>query len=85
MSQPAECLFAEEVDWDITRYADKLPKNPLKSGTKALGEKETELRRRYHPMLDGVIASAPCIIIDVDGIILAWYLPGILSNSRQVQ
>jgi len=44
MSQPAEYLFAEEVDWDITCYADKLLKNPLKSGTKAPGEKETELR-----------------------------------------
>src|SRR5260370_38944359 len=26
----------------------------------------------------------PCIIVDIQGIIMAWYLPGILIDSRQV-
>jgi hypothetical protein len=30
------------------------------------------------------MASTPCIIIDAQGIIMAWYLPKILSDSRQV-
>jgi hypothetical protein len=60
-----------------------LPKKPSKSGTKASHEKEASLRRRYPP-LDGFTASLPCIIVDMQGIILAWYLPGILTDSRQV-
>jgi hypothetical protein len=71
------------VEWDITRYAERLPKKSLRSGTKASHEKEESLRRRYPP-LNGVTASTPCIIVDMQGIILAWYLPGILTDSRQV-
>jgi hypothetical protein len=71
------------MEWDVTRYAERLPKKPLKSGTKASNEREELLRRRYPPP-KGVIASMPCIIVDVHGIIMAWYLLGILSDSRQV-
>ncbi|KAN0103717.1 hypothetical protein V8E52_011699 [Russula decolorans] len=70
------------VGWDVTRYVDMLPKKPSKPGTKKAHEKEASLRRRYPP-LDGVTASLPCIIVDMQGIILAWYLPGILTDSRQ--
>ncbi len=71
------------MGWDITRYAEKLPKKPFKPGTKSSKEKEASLRLQYPP-LNGATASAPCIIVDIDGIILAWYLPGILSDFRQV-
>ena len=60
-----------------------LPKKPSKSGTKASNEKEASLRWRYPP-LNGDTASLPCIIVDMQGIILAWYLSGILTDSRQV-
>ena len=50
---------------------------------KAAKEKEGSLKEQYHP-LEAVIASTLCIIVDMQGIILAWYLPGILSDSRQV-
>ena len=63
------------MEWDITRYADRLPK--------AGKVNEDSLRRRYPP-LNGITASKPCIVVDMQGIILTWYLPGILSNSRQV-
>ena len=52
-------------------------------GTKASIQNEAAVRRRYPP-LDGVTASTPHIIVDEHGIILAWYLPGILSDQRQV-
>lgn len=67
----------------MTRYAERLPKRPQKAGTKASAEREASLRRRYPP-LDGVTDSKPCIIVDMQGIILAWYLPGILTDYRQV-
>ena len=68
--------------WDITRYAEMLPKKPSRPGTKASNEKEASLKRRYPP-LNGVTASMPGIVVDMQGIILVWYLPGILSDSRQ--
>lgn len=69
--------------WDATRYAERVPKVPLKPGTKASEKKETSLKRRYPP-LNGITASIPCIIVDMHGTILTWYLPKILSDSRQV-
>ena len=71
------------MEWDVTHYVEMLPKKPLKSGTKASKEKEASLKWQYPP-LNGVTASLPCIIVDMQGIILAWYLSGILTNSRQV-
>jgi hypothetical protein len=81
--QPADGLSAVSVEWDATRYAEMLPKNPSKPGTKAAIEKEASLRLRYPP-LNEVTASTPCIIVDMHGIVLTWYLPGILSDSRKV-
>ena len=71
------------MTWDATRYAAKLPKNPAKPGTKALDDREAKLKQQYK-LLDEATASAPYIVIDMQGIILVWYLPGILSNSRWV-
>jgi len=45
------------------------------------------LRRQYPPcgnLAAGNNISRPCIIVDRHGIILAWYLPGILTEARQV-
>ena len=70
------------MEWDITRYAERVPRNPLKPGTKAANDKESALRQR-HPPLNGFTASTPCIIVDMQGFILTWYLPGILTGSRQ--
>ena len=75
------------MEWDITRYADKLPRRPANSGTKAAQATEASLRQQY-PLNDSAIKgpiSRPCIIVDMQGIILAWYLPGILKDSRQVR
>lgn len=70
------------MEWDVTRYAERLPKKFSVSGTERSQAIEASLRRRYPP-LNGVTASTPCIIVDMQGIILAWYLPGILTDSRQ--
>jgi hypothetical protein len=79
----ADHLSAEEIGWDATRYADMVPKNPQNSGTKASNKKEASLRQRYPP-LKNITASMPCIIVDMHGVILTWYLPGILTDARQV-
>jgi len=71
------------MGWDATHYADRLPQNFSKLGTKASNKKEKSLQWRY-PLLNKVTVSVPCIIPDRHGVILAWYLPGVLSDSRQV-
>jgi hypothetical protein len=75
------------LEWDVTRYADKLRQTTVNSGTKAGQAAEASLRRRY-PLLNGSVASAPisrpCIVVDMQGIILVWYLPRILKDSRKV-
>jgi hypothetical protein len=71
------------VGWDVTHYAERLLRKPSKLGTKASNKREASLKRRYPP-LNGDTASMPCTIVDMQGIIMAWYLPGILTDSRQV-
>lgn len=34
--------------------------------------------------MNKVTLSKPCIIHDMHGVVLTWYLPGILNDSRQV-
>ena len=82
-SNPSKIALAVVVNWDAERYASRLPKKASKKETKAYQERETSLRKRYPP-LNGVEVSRPCIIVDMHGVILAWYLPGILKDSRQV-
>lgn len=77
--------MAVNIKWDFTCYAEKLPKRYLSPGAMAL--LEASLRRQYPPEGDlaaGIITSKPCIIVDKHNVIIAWYLPGILSKSRQV-
>jgi hypothetical protein len=71
------------VDWDAFRYAWSLPKRPMNANNAASRAKEESLKKQYPP-LNGVEISTPCIIVDMHGIILTWYLPGMLKDSRQV-
>jgi hypothetical protein len=60
---------------------------PAKSGTVAAQKSEECLRKRYPPENNSaadLLISSPCIIVDMQGVIGAWYLPGILKESRQV-
>ena len=75
------------IEWDVTPYADRLPRVPANLGTKAAKANEASLQRQYPPLNDSaaeVPISRPSIIVDMQGIILAWYLPGILKDSWQV-
>jgi hypothetical protein len=80
---------AVKIDWDATRYAHRLPRKILKPETQAAKNSEASLRSIYPPQSDletaGATISSPCIVVDMDGIILTWYLPGILNESRQVR
>ena len=59
----------------------------MKSGTGARQRNEERLRKRYPPENNSaadILISAPCILVDMQGVIGVWYLPGILKESRQV-
>ena len=75
------------MDWDLTWYADRLNKRPANSGTGA-GQKSKESLRKWYPPENNLAAdlpiSTPCILIDMQGVIGAWYLPRILKESWQV-
>ena len=77
-------MLAEYIALDVTRYIEKLPKQLPQPGTKGSNLMEKKMRGRY-PLPNGDMASNPRIIVDVDRIIVTWYLPGILSNSRQAR
>jgi len=75
---------AVKLGWDAQCYLQKLPKGLLKEESKADRDLKTSLRKQYPPLEDAAVTIRPCIIVDLHGVILAWYLPGILSNCRQV-
>ncbi|KAI9429534.1 hypothetical protein H4582DRAFT_2089013 [Lactarius indigo] len=75
-----------KIEWDATRYVEKLPKKFPRPGTAAADAGEAIMRRQYPPRNDSaadIPISRPCIIVDMQGVILAWHLPGILNDSRQ--
>lgn len=45
--------------------------------------RETRLRERY-PVPEDVLLEDACIIVDLHGKILCWYLPTLLNSNRQV-
>jgi hypothetical protein len=79
----AEILSVVVMKWDVTRYSEKVPNGATKLETKASLAREASLKKRYPPGNTHAISS-PCIITDAHGMIMAWYLPGILKDSRQV-
>ncbi len=51
-----EIIRAVQINWDITRYADKLPMKPRNPGTQASKQKEASLKSHY-PLLEGTAAA----------------------------
>lgn len=70
------------------RYAERLPKKWAKPGTTTAKLANASIAGSYPPRSDlmaaGITISSPCIVVDMHNVILAWYLPGALSDSRQV-
>ena len=70
------------VEWDIERYTDSLGNRP--TGTNEVLERRIE--DKWAPVQpDGALQiTRPSIILDEHNKILAWCLPFILSQRRQV-
>jgi hypothetical protein len=71
------------MPWDVVRYADTLPKTYINPGSETSKKKEARRQRRYPPEKNKATVSMPCVVVDMHGIIVTWYLPGILTKFRQ--
>lgn len=67
---------------DAQRCDRYLPKKP--TGRSDAEEDRIETRYPIDPEYKDGIITEPTLIIDIHGKILAWYLPGALSQARQV-
>jgi hypothetical protein len=76
-------VCTEVVSWSIVDYLAELGRrNKRCRGTNE--ELERELLRLFPP-LDSELVCAPCVVVDSEGRILLWYLPGLLALKSQVR
>ena len=69
------------VDWSADEYAQSLSPRCTGQNMKV----ESRLLQEFPPLFTPTrLETEPCIIIDKDGRILLWYLPGILTKKRVV-
>lgn len=71
---------AVRTSWDADRYADSL--TPKQTGQNP--KLEDRLSRAYPADHPGMYLNEPCVVVDIHGVILYWYLPDSLSTTRQV-
>jgi hypothetical protein len=70
------------TDWTVSEYIREL----CWKGAHCNGRQEkleAEMEQAFKPSKAEKI-SDPCVITDKEGIILLWYLPGLLSRTGQV-
>jgi len=74
----------EQTEWRIGDYEARL----IQKGSRCSGQNETveaELMAEFPPIKQALgQEDRPLVISDVDGKILVWYLPGLISPARQV-
>jgi hypothetical protein len=70
------------TEWSVVDYVEAL----RNVGPRCTGQQdkvENKLMESFPPC-ESTLLSAPTVICDRDGLVMAWYLPGILSPQRQV-
>ena len=75
-------LGAEKMNWSAKDYVAEVGRR-YKQCRGRNEDMEAELLRLF-PAGEEEFASSPCVVVDVDGRILLWYLPGILDRGRRV-
>lgn len=75
-------IITVKVPWDAVRYADRI--TPKMTGRNR--EAELELRMRFKPVSHGepLVLDKPATLVDSHGVILAWYMPNLISLRKQV-
>ncbi|KAF9521555.1 hypothetical protein CPB83DRAFT_245433, partial [Crepidotus variabilis] len=67
------------TSWSVLRYKEKV--TPQNKGLNILNE--DELLAQFPPIHSNGLQIHPMVISDVDGNILAWFLPDIITPGRQ--
>lgn len=70
------------MSWSVVKYVEALSGMGKRcSGTQKYVE--VELNRMFPPG-EMTNVSEPCLVVDCHGIILLWFLPGLLNWKRKV-
>jgi hypothetical protein len=76
-------LEADQVEWDVERYSDHT-KNSRPTTSEQISSADQQLEK-YFPKAHWGRSDEPGVLIDCQGRILVWHLPGILSRARVVR
>lgn len=71
------------MNWSVTEYEAEL----RRKGKRITGhneELEKSLEALFPPVKPTEFIGSPCVVVDRDGIVILWYLPGIFSRKRRV-
>lgn len=74
--------FPDHVPWDVTSRATRVKRTRVRDDG-LIAESDTALDKFFESCKFGLI-DKPAVILDIHGVILAWYLPDIISQSRIV-
>ena len=78
MSDITDRTPKERTVWSVTDYIQDLKR-------KGAGKLNEEKRTKAFPACGAhKLVADPCVVVDVNGVILLWYLPGLVSPKRQV-
>jgi len=75
-------VSVEKMSWSVVDYVVELNRR----SKRCIRQNETleqDLLRLF-PLCTTELVSVPCVVVDSEGIILLWYLPGLLCGQRQV-
>ena len=71
------------MNWSIVDYMAELDRR-----SKRCRGRNEQLERemlRLFPPLESELVSAPCVVVDSEGRVILWYLPGLLGRKCQVR
>src|ERR1700689_5139763 len=71
------------MNWSIVDYMAELDRRSKRCrGRNEQLERET---LRLFPPSESELVSAPCVVVDSEGRVILWYLPGLLGRKCQVR
>ena len=78
----ADWMMVEWLQWSVNQYVTEL----WQRGNRVSGFQEwleEEMEKLFKPC-EAELIDSPCVVVDTEGWILVWYLPGLLEPWRQV-
>jgi hypothetical protein len=79
----ADWTMVERLRWSVDQYVTELRRR----GNRVSGFQESleeEMETLFKPC-EAELIDSPCVVVDTEGWILVWYLPGFLGPRRQVR